>query len=69
MSWVTKITVFLQPLEDRQELLLEPAAYDRIDGAEGFVHQHHRRIGCQRPGHADTLALPARKMARIACEI
>jgi hypothetical protein len=31
-----------------------------IDGAEGLVHQQHRRVGGERPGDADALALAAR---------
>ena len=42
-----------------QELVLQLAADDRVDGAERLVHQHHRRIRGQRPGHADPLLLPA----------
>ena len=30
---------------EAEELVLEPVARDRIEGAEGLVHQHHRRIG------------------------
>ena len=30
---------------EAQELVLEPLAVDRVDGAERLVHQHQRRIG------------------------
>jgi hypothetical protein len=43
-----------------QELVLEPSAHDRIDGAERFVHQHQRRVRGKCPREADTLTLSAR---------
>ncbi len=52
----------LQP----QELVLQPLAADRIDGAEWLVHQHHRRIGRQRARHPDPLALAAGQGGGIA---
>ena len=66
MSCVTKITVLLQPPQDAEELVLQPRAHDRVDGAERLVHQHHRRIGGERARDADALALPARQLARVA---
>ena len=48
------------------ELLLNIAPGDRIEGAEWFVQENHRRIGGQRPGDADALALAAGKFAREA---
>ena len=41
------------------ELLLEAGARDRVEGAEGLVHQEHRRIGCEGTGEPDALALAA----------
>ena len=35
-----------------EQLVLEPGPHDRVDGAEGLVHQQHRRVGGQGPGHA-----------------
>src|SRR3954470_23042790 len=55
-----------QPAEDRQELALQPLAHDRIDGAEGLVHQHHGGIGRKRARDADPLPLASRKLAREA---
>ena len=52
----------LQP----QELVLQPDAHDRVDGAERLVHQQHRRIGGQRPRHADALPLAAGELVRVA---
>ena len=42
-----------------QELLLQPHPHDRVDGTERLVHQQHRRVGREGPGHADALALAA----------
>ena len=52
----------LQP----QELALQPVPRDRVDGAERLVHQQHRRIGRQGPGHAGPLALAARQLGGVA---
>ena len=54
------------PLLETQKLVLQPASVDRVDRAEGLVHQHQRRIGRERAGHAHTLLLPARQLARVA---
>jgi hypothetical protein len=45
----------LQP----QELALQPVPGDGVDGPERFVHEQHRRVGGQGPGHAGPLALTA----------
>ena len=49
-----------------QELVLQLLAHDRVDGAERLVHQHHRRVGGQRPGDADALLLAAGQLGRVA---
>ena len=49
-----------------QELVLQPAADHRVDGAERLVHQQHRRVGGERPGHADALPLAAGELVRVA---
>ena len=51
----------LQP----QELLLQPAPGDRVDRPEGLVHEQHRRVRGQRPGHADPLPLAAGELVRV----
>ena len=51
---------------DPQQLLLQPHAGDRVERAERLVHQHHRRVGRERSGEADTLALAARDLRRVA---
>ena len=48
------------------ELPLQLGAHDRVDGAERLVHQQHRRVGGERPGHADALLLAARELGRVA---
>ena len=48
------------------ELVLDPLAVDRVDGAERLVHQQHRRVGGQGTGHADALLLAARELLGIA---
>ena len=68
MSWVT-ITIVLCTVACRlQQLVLEAGAHDRVDRAEGLVHQQHRRVGGQRPGHADALLLAARELVGVAPE-
>ena len=52
----------LQP----QELVLQPGAHHRVDGAERLVHQQHRRVGGERAGDADALALAAGELVRVA---
>ena len=59
MSWVTSTTVLPSSSLQPAELVLEPAANHGVDGAERLVHQQHRRVGGERAGHADALALPA----------
>ncbi len=51
---------------EAQELVLEALAVDRVDRAERLVHQHQRRVGGQRAGDADALALAARQLGRVA---
>ena len=48
------------------KFLLNIAAGDRIEGAERFVQENHGRIGRQRPGDTDALALAAGEFAREA---
>ena len=60
MSWVTNTTVLLHLALQAEELVLEPHAGHRVDGAERLVHQEHgrdrrrargprRRAGAARP--------------------
>ena len=51
---------------EAQELVLEPLAVDRVDRAERLVHQHQRRVGGERAGDADALALAAGELRRVA---
>jgi hypothetical protein len=48
-----------------QELLLQLAADDRINGAERFVHQEQRGVGRQGPRHAHPLLLAPRELIRV----
>ena len=59
MSCVTRITHLRDARLDAAELLLQLPARDRIERAERFVHQQHRRIGGERARHADALTLTA----------
>jgi hypothetical protein len=52
----------LQP----EELVLKLLADDRVDRAEGLVHQHHRRVGGQGAGDSDALLLAAGELARVS---
>ncbi len=45
----------LQP----QELVLQLLPDDRVDGAEGLIHEHDRRVRGQGPRHAHPLLLTA----------
>ncbi len=49
-----------------QELVLQPLAVDRVDRAEGLVHQHERGVRRQCPRHSHALALASRELRRIA---
>src|SRR4051812_20426852 len=49
---------------DAAELAAQLPARDRVEGAEGFVHQQHRRVRRERARDADALALPARQLVR-----
>ena len=48
------------------ELVLQPAADDRVDGAERLVHQQHGRVRGERAGDADALALTTGELVRVA---
>src|SRR5881397_1494831 len=50
----------------REELALQLDARDGIERPERLIEQEERRIGGQRPGDADPLALPARQLVRVA---
>ena len=49
-----------------QEVVLQAVAGDRVDRAEGLVHEHDRLAGGHRAGDADALALAAGELARVA---
>jgi hypothetical protein len=51
----------LQP----EELVLELLADDRVHRAERLVHEHHRRVGGERPSHSDALLLAARELVGV----
>ena len=69
MSWVTNRIVLASSLLEAQELVLEALADDRVDGAEGLVHEHHRRVGGERSRHADALTLATGELARVAIAV
>ena len=52
-----------------QEVVLETVARDRVDRAEGLVHQHDRRIDGHRARYADALLLAAGELAWVAAQI
>ena len=56
-------------LLEAQELVLEAFADDRVDGPEGLVHEHDRRVHRQGSGHADALALAATQLRRVAVAV
>jgi hypothetical protein len=51
---------------DPPQLGLQVGPGHRIKGAERLVHQQHRRIGRQRPGHAHPLLLAAGELVGVA---
>src|SRR5215471_19031006 len=55
-----------QALLQGLKLALQLRACDRIESAEGFVHQENGGIGGEGAGYADALALSAGKLAGIA---
>ena len=54
---------------EAEELVLQAVAPDGVDRPEGLVHEHHRRVGCQRARDADALALAAGQLRRIAVAV
>ncbi len=58
-----------QPALETEELVLEPGPGDRVDGAEGLVHQDDRWVCGQRPGHADPLLLPTGQLVGSAVAV
>ena len=63
MSWVTKRTVFRISVWSRRNSFCRRSRLIGSIGPEGLVHQHHRRVGRQRPRDADALLLSARELA------
>ena len=51
---------------EAQELVLQALAVDRVDRAEGLVHQHHQGVRGERPRHPDPLLLAAGELRRVA---
>jgi len=51
------------------QLVLQQPARDGVHGPEGLVHEQHRRVGCERPGDADALLLPAGELAGVAVAV
>ena len=49
-----------------QQEVLHIGADQRIKSGEGFVHQHHARVGCQRAGNTHTLLHTAGKLVGMA---
>ncbi len=50
---------------EAEQLLLQPGADHRVDGAERLVHQQHRRVGGQGPRDTHALLLPAGELERV----
>ena len=65
-SWVTNSDGFPEIAGQRAKFTANLVPRYRIERAERFVEQEHRRIGGQRPRHAYALALPAGKFARVS---
>ena len=52
-----------------EQLVLEVGAGDRVDGAEGLVHEQDGRVGGQAPGDPDALLLTAGQLLRVAVAV
>ena len=52
-----------------EELVLQPSARDRVEGAEGLVHEQHLGVTGERPRDPDALALTARELSGIALAV
>lgn len=52
---------------DLDQTVLQPDSGDRVDGAEGLVHEEHRRIGGEGPRDAHPLLLAAGHVLREPC--
>ena len=52
-----------------QQFVLQALPGDRVDRAEGLIHQQHRRVGGQRACHADALLLTAGELPRVAVPV
>ncbi len=50
---------FAELVLNRDQAVLQANPGDRVDRAERLVHEQHRRIGGERPCHADALLLSA----------
>ncbi len=50
------------------QVVLQAGADHGVDRAVGLVHQQHRRVGGQGPGHADALLLAARERRRVPAQ-
>jgi len=58
---------FVEAPGEGPEFALKFGTGNRIEGAEGLVHQENRGIGSKSPSDADSLALTAGEFARAAC--
>ena len=65
-SCVTSTTVLRRRVFKARNSSCRRRAGDRIERAERLVHQHDRRIGGERAGEADALALAAAELRGIA---
>ena len=57
---------FFQFFLHLDELILNHRPVDRVNGAEGFVHQHDRWVRRQCTGDANTLLLATGKLTGVA---
>ena len=63
-SCVTITTVLRVPRDDFQQLVLQIGARQRIERAEGLVHQQHLGLHRERAGDADALLHAAGDLVR-----
>ena len=61
----TRITVSLCVEHRVLDRVHELGRHERREAQRGLVEQEHRRLGDERPGHGEHLALAARELGRV----
>src|SRR5580704_7147305 len=59
---------FLEPLFEVVKFPANLSAGERVERAEGLIHQQNLRVGGKRPRHTDSLALSTGKLMRVSAQ-